>query len=153
MMSANRLIGGDYVELYAGGAGVAMTLLRLDDARHIHINDLHASVHAFWWVVLHRNEDLCQRIRNTRISMREWHRQRAVQTEASPDPFDLVFSTFFLNRTNRSGIVLGGVIGGKGRREHGRWGRVSTQKILSNGLSVLEGCGGGSISTTLMGLR
>ena len=119
VMAQNRLVGGDYVEPYAGGAGVAITLLRLEYARHIHINDLNRAVHAFWWASLHRTEDLCKRIRTTRVTMREWHRQRAVQALADPEPLDLAFSTFFLNRTNRSGIVLGGVIGGK--EQAGEW--------------------------------
>lgn len=119
VMSANRLVGGDYVEPYAGGAGVAITLLGLEYARHIHINDLNRAVHAFWWAVLNRNEGLCKRIRSTRVTLREWRRQRDVQTAESPDPLDLAFSTFFLNRTNRSGIVLGGVIGGK--EQAGSW--------------------------------
>jgi DNA adenine methylase len=118
-MVANRLVGGDYVEPYAGGAGVAITLLGLEYARHIHINDINRAVHAFWWAVLNENEALCGRIRRTRVTMREWQRQREVQTEDCPSPLDLAFSTFFLNRTNRSGIVLGGVIGGKAQA--GEW--------------------------------
>jgi DNA adenine methylase len=34
-------------------------------------------------------------------------------------PLDVGFATFFLNRTNRSGILLGGVIGGK--KQDGKW--------------------------------
>lgn len=119
VMSANRLVGGDYAEVYAGGAGVAITLLGLEYARHIHINDLNRAVHAFWWATLHRTEELCRKIREARMTIEEWNRQRAVQLQSDPDPLDLAFSTFFLNRTNRSGIVLGGVIGGK--RQDGPW--------------------------------
>ncbi len=119
VISANRLVGGDYAEVYAGGAGVAVTLLGLEYVRHIHINDVNRAVHAFWWAVLSRTEDLCRRIETCVVSMEEWQRQRAIQAEPDPDPLDLGFSTFFLNRTNRSGIVLGGVIGGK--EQSGKW--------------------------------
>lgn len=119
VITANRLVGGDYAEVYAGGAGVAVTLLGLEYARHIHINDVNRAVHAFWWAVLTRTEDLCQKIEECEVSIEEWERQREIQAELDPDPLDLGFSTFFLNRTNRSGIVLGGVIGGKD--QSGKW--------------------------------
>jgi len=119
VISANRLVGGDYAEVYAGGAGVAVTLLGLEYVRHIHINDVNRAVHAFWWAVLSRTEDLCRRIETCVVSMEEWQRQRAIQAEPDPDPLDLGFSTFFLNRINRSGLVLGGVIGGK--EQSGKW--------------------------------
>lgn len=113
LIRANGLEGGHYVEGYAGGAGVALTLLQLEYASHIHINDLNPSIHAFWHAVLNDTDRLVGRIRARRISMAEWHRQQAVQKASDPEPLDLAYSTFFLNRTNRSGIILGGVIGGK----------------------------------------
>lgn len=118
-MQANGLIGGHYAEAYAGGAAVAIGLLQLEYASHIHINDVNRSVHAFWHCVLHHSDDLCKRIRKTRISMTEWHRQREIQDLVDVEPLDLAFSTFFLNRTNRSGIIRGGVIGGK--KQDGDW--------------------------------
>lgn len=113
IMEENGLVGGHYVEPYAGGAGVAVSLLMLEYASHIHINDLNTSIHAFWDAVLNDTERLCALIRNKRISMAEWRRQQSVQQDPDADPLDLAYSTFFLNRTNRSGIILGGVIGGK----------------------------------------
>ncbi len=119
IMDANGLTGGHYVEPYAGGSAVALTLLMLEYASHVHINDLNRSVHAFWHAVLNDTDQLCARIRSRRVSMTEWHRQREVQKDTDAEPLDLAYSTFFLNRTNRSGIVLGGVIGGK--NQDGPW--------------------------------
>ncbi len=115
----NSLLGGEYVEPYAGGASVALTLIIEGYADHIHINDLDPAVHAFWNAVLNHPDELCRRIRNTKVSVYQWHRQRAVQAAASPDELDLAFSTFFMNRTNRSGIITGGIIGGVG--QDGPW--------------------------------
>jgi DNA adenine methylase len=109
----NNLVGHGYAEPYAGGASVALTLLYEEFASHVYINDLNRSVFAFWDAVLNHTEGLCSRIFDTRVNMREWRRQRAVQLVSDPDPLDLAFSTFFLNRTNRSGIIRGGIIGGK----------------------------------------
>jgi DNA adenine methylase len=115
----NQLVGHQYVELYAGGASVALALLFEEYTPRVHINDLNRSVHAFWAAVLNHTDELCARIHDTPVSMDEWHRQKAVQLDGDAGTLDLGFSTFFLNRTNRSGIIQGGVIGGKAQT--GSW--------------------------------
>ncbi|WP_428151119.1 DNA adenine methylase [Brevundimonas sp.] len=119
LIETNGMTGCHYVEPYAGGAGIAITLLYLEYASHIHLNDLNRSVHAFWHSVLNEPDKLCGLIRDTVPTMDEWRRQKAVQADADASPLDLGFSTFFLNRTNRSGIIKGGVIGGK--EQLGEW--------------------------------
>lgn len=110
----NGLVDGVYGEPYAGGAGVALELLFHEYATHIYINDVSPSVGAFWRSVLDQTDGLCRMVRDTRITMTEWRRQKQIQTEGSnAGDLALGFSTFFLNRTNRSGILAGGVIGGK----------------------------------------
>ncbi|HMJ75486.1 MAG TPA: DNA adenine methylase [Iamia sp.] len=119
LLLENNLVGRDYVEPYAGGAAVALSLLYEDFADHVYINDVDPSVHAFWSAALLNTEQLCRRINDTDVTMEEWHRQRSVQAADDPDLLDLAFSTFFMNRTNRSGIITGGVIGG--RDQTGKW--------------------------------
>ena len=119
IMRSNKLVGGHYLEPFAGGAGVAVSLLALEYASHVHINDINRSVHAFWRCVLQEADDLCAMIRSTRVSMTQWRHQRQVQNDVTASPLELGFSTFFLNRVNRSGIILGGVIGG--RAQAGDW--------------------------------
>lgn len=108
----NDLIGCDYVEPYAGGASLALSLLFEEYADHIHINDLNRSVFAFWDVALSDPDALCRRVANVRLDVTEWEKQRCIQRDPNADQVDLAFSTFFLNRTSRSGIVGGGIIGG-----------------------------------------
>lgn len=115
----NKLVGHEYVEPYAGGASVALSLLFEEYASHVHINDLNASVYAFWKAVLERTDELCARIDTTPVDVGQWRRQRAVQAVPQPDELDLGFSTFFLNRTSRSGIIGGGMIGGG--KQDGAW--------------------------------
>ncbi len=115
----NGLLDGDYAEVYAGGAAVALTLLYGDYARRIHINDLDRGVHAFWLAARDQTDELARRVQDATLDLDEWKRQRAVQFAESPDQLDLAFSTFYLNRTNRSGIITGGVIGGKDQT--GEW--------------------------------
>lgn len=114
ILRINRLERGSYAEPYAGGAGLALTLLFEGHVGDIHLNDVDRSVWAFWDSVLNQTEALVDLIRTAPVNMDEWHRQRRICL--NPDDFndlELGFSTFFLNRTNRSGIVKGaGVIGG-----------------------------------------
>ncbi|OED50086.1 DNA methyltransferase [Endozoicomonas sp. (ex Bugula neritina AB1)] len=113
VIRGNNLTGGDYVELYAGGAGIAITLLLSGVVRRVHINDLNPSIHAFWDSAINSTEALCRLIDETPITMEQWHIQKEIQLTREIDPLQLGFSTFFLNRTNRSGIISAGVIGGK----------------------------------------
>lgn len=121
LLETNGMHDIEYVEPYAGGASLALALLFEEYAATIHINDLSRPVYAFWYAVLYDTEELCQQIERTKITMREWHKQRAVyEARDEVDLSDLGFAAFFLNRTNRSGIIGGGVIGGK--NQTGEWG-------------------------------
>ena len=113
LLKHNNLDGGLYVEPYAGGAGAAMYLLTNDHVDRIAINDLDPVIHAFWWAVLNDSERFVEMIRETPVTMDTWHAQRAiVENAGTADITALGFATFFLNRTNRSGMIKGGVIGG-----------------------------------------
>lgn len=115
LMLDNGFVGREYVEPYAGGASVALSLLFEEYVSAIHINDLNPGVHAFWKAVLTDGDAFCARIESTPITMREWHRQREIAASSSASALERGFATFFLNRTNRSGVIKGGVIGGKGQ--------------------------------------
>ena len=114
LMEENNLCGGTYIEPYAGGANVALSLLLSKYAKRIKINDIDRSIYAFWYSVLMETESLCRMIQDTDVTMEIWERQHEVQKhKMETNLLELGFSTFFLNRTNRSGILNGGVIGGK----------------------------------------
>jgi DNA adenine methylase len=116
----NSLVGIDYLEPYAGGASVALTLLFEEYIGHAHINDLNAGVFSFWQFLLRRPDQLCSRISSVSLTIDEWQRQKAILKDPSSEPDQVGFATFFLNRTNRSGIIArGGVIGGN--RQEGAW--------------------------------
>ncbi|HDS5413470.1 TPA: DNA adenine methylase [Escherichia coli] len=120
VIEGNGLSAIHYAEPYAGGAGLALKLLHLNVAEKIILNDINISVYAFWYSVLNDADLLCSKIENTSVTMDEWYAQKEIID--SPNKYDLLtigFSTFFLNRTNRSGILKGGVIGGK--KQDGNW--------------------------------
>jgi DNA adenine methylase len=121
LLEENRLADVQYVEPYVGGAAIALALLFEEYASIIHINDLSRPVYAFWHAALNRADWLCRKIEKTKITMAERARQRSVYEQRDDaDLGDLGFATLFLNRTNRSGIIAGGVIGGKAQA--GKWG-------------------------------
>ena len=109
----NNLSGIDYIEPYAGGAGVALNLLFEDYVTNITINDSDRSIYAFWASIVNDNENFCKKVLYTPIDIQNWKKMRAIQKNKNQaDIFELGFSTFYLNRTNVSGIIKGGVIGG-----------------------------------------
>jgi DNA adenine methylase len=119
-LEANDLADIEYAESHAGGASIALALLFEEYASTIHINDLSRPVYAFWYSVLNDCDALCRRIERVNITMPEWRRQRAIYEQRATAALDeLGFAAFFLNRTNRSGIINGGVIGGQ--RQEGEW--------------------------------
>ena len=121
LLDANRLKNVTYVEPFAGGAAIGLALLLEEYASTIHINDLSRPVYAFWHAVLHDTKDLCRRIEGAQLTVPEWRRQRKVyEDRESAQLDDLGFAALYLNRTNRSGIIDGGVIGGL--EQTAKWG-------------------------------
>lgn len=120
VMETNDLLDGEYAEPYAGGAAVALELLFHEYVTKIHINDISRPVFAFWKSVLEHTDQICKLIRDTPVTIETWDRQKHIFNHS--DEFDDVavgFATFFLNRTNRSGILNAGIIGG--RNQTGTW--------------------------------
>jgi DNA adenine methylase len=101
-----------FVEPFAGGAGAALSLLFAGKVSNIIINDLDPSIYTFWKIAVFDTDRLIKKIKKTRISISEWKKQRRIYDEKKSTGFDLAFAFFFLNRTNRSGIIAGGPIGG-----------------------------------------
>lgn len=106
-------IYGHYIEPYAGGASVALYLLINGYVKEITINDLDRGIYAFWYSVLNDTEKFCRKIKKTEITVKNWKEFKKIHSNKKEvNLFDLGFATFFLNRTNRSGIIDGGIVGG-----------------------------------------
>jgi DNA adenine methylase len=121
LIKENALFGSAYYEPYAGGAGLAIRLLTMGYVESISINDLDQSIYSFWCAALHDTEKFCRLIDKTPVDIDQWYRQREIWEEGDADNMlALGFSAFFLNRTNRSGIIEGaGPIGGY--EQKGNW--------------------------------
>lgn len=109
----NELEGGSYSEPYAGGASVALGLLFGDYVSEIHINDVDDGIYSFWNSILNDTDAFLKKVWDTPLTVEEWHKQVHIHKNRTEfAPLDVGFATFFLNRTNRSGIIDAGVIGG-----------------------------------------
>jgi len=113
LMHVNGLHGGHYLEPYAGGAGVALELLFHDFASHIHINDVDPAINSFWTATIRHTEEILRLLHDTPVTMEQWFRWRSIMRgEVDSTLVEQGFATLFMNRTNRSGILKAGVIGG-----------------------------------------
>ena len=120
VVRVNGLSDGRYIEPYAGGAGIAWELLITGVVRRVVVNDISPQVFAFWTSVVSYTEELCRRIRDVPLSVQEWDRQKEIfGRPAESSVLELGLSCFYLNRTNRSGILNGGLIGG--RSQEAKW--------------------------------
>lgn len=106
---------GHYIEPYAGGASVALHLLMTNRVHEITINDLDRAIYSFWLAVMYHTDELCKLVETTDITTDEWYGQKEILSnkDEENDVVKLGFATLFLNRTNYSGILNAGMIGGK----------------------------------------
>lgn len=119
--SINRLGDRAIAEPFAGGAGASLSLLYREDTPEIHINDVDQAIYDFWWTIVNRPRPFLAMLRSKRVSMAEWRRQRDTYRQTSSvSRLRRGFAAFYLNRCNRSGIIMnGGPIGGV--EQTGKW--------------------------------
>ena len=118
---ANKAQGCTYVEPFAGGAGAGVKLLAEGHVDRIIINDRDRAIYSFWKSVLNRTEAFIDRLMTVELTISEWERQRDIyRNPGRRSQIDLGFAAFFLNRCNRSGIIVkAGPIGGL--EQKGKW--------------------------------
>ncbi len=140
VIQENGLADGAYVEPFCGGAAIALELLLQEHVSTIHINDVSRPVYAFWKSVLDHTDALCRSILDVPLSVKAWDAQKCILAHAAEhDELTLGFATFFLNRTNKSGILNGGIIGG--RNQQGAWkidARYNARELIKRILSVAK---------------
>lgn len=103
-----------YIEPFCGGAAVALKLLFNGDVDKIMINDFDRSIYAMWYSILNYTDEFIEKVKTAVFDMTEWEKQQNIQkSKNSANLIELGYSTFYLNRTNRSGIINAGPIGGR----------------------------------------
>jgi len=113
IISMNELNNSTFVEVFAGGAGAAISLLLKGQVKSLFLNDMDVAIYSFWKSIKECPVEFIKLIRSTRISMAEWKRQKAIyDSKDTNDILALGFATFYLNRCNHSGILEARPIGG-----------------------------------------
>lgn len=113
LINENNLHGCVYAEGFCGGAGLAMKLLLKGNVSRVVLNDYDPAVYSIWNAVVNHPDELCEYIETVPLNMDQWYICRDKYRNAISPSLELGKAAFFLNRTNRSGILFGGVIGGK----------------------------------------
>lgn len=105
---------GVFIEALAGGAGIALDCLFSGAVPKIVINDADGGVYSFWRAILDETDRFINDVMTVPITVdqRELQRDRYKALFNRGYSYELGFATFYLNRTNRSGIIKGGAIGG-----------------------------------------
>lgn len=112
LFEINHLEHITYAEPYAGGAGTAINLLLADKVDRIMINDANIGVYSFWNAIINHTNEFVDRLQIVPITLNEWKKQHDILRSSETPSFDLGFATFYMSRTNRSGILGAGPIGG-----------------------------------------
>ena len=113
ILNENGLVGSAYAEPYTGGGGLALRLLYEGYITRAHLNDLDPCLYAFWRSALNMTDEFCAWVEAVPVTIKTWRDcKEIVRNAGQATEFELGVATFFLNRTNMSGILTGGVMGG-----------------------------------------
>lgn len=119
MLNQGVPVPAAYCEPFCGGAGIAVDLLIKGDVNSIYLNDADAGIYSFWRAIVEETERFIKETEAVKVDYDTWVSFKNARSELYKTysrggySFELGFITFFLNRTNRSGIIDGGCIGGK----------------------------------------
>lgn len=112
ILSINNMSGCTYAEPYAGGAGAAINLLLENHVNRIMINDANIAIYSFWKFLKEDNERFVDDVLTCTVDLNTWRKMKNIFLSSKYPSYELAFATFFLSRTNRSGILNAGPIGG-----------------------------------------
>ena len=112
----NLLTGCHLHEVYAGGASISLAMLARELVEKATLVELDPLVYAFWRCVKSYPDNLYSLIEQTEVTVSTW---KSFQKYRKPDALkrypiqELGFAGLFFNRTNFSGIMGAGPIGGQ----------------------------------------
>jgi len=115
-LSFHKLQPDIIVEPYAGSASISIGLLRENLVQDAYICEKDPLIGAFWKAVKGDNDTLVEFINTVDVSLETWYSFKKYLSADAPqkyNPLELAESFLFYNRTNYSGIILGGPLGGK----------------------------------------
>jgi DNA adenine methylase len=69
-IQANGIEGGTYLEPFAGGSGLALSLLFSETVGNIHLNDLDRRIYSFWSAILKQSESFLGRLDEVKVDVK-----------------------------------------------------------------------------------
>ncbi len=133
------------VEPYAGSASVSIGLLQGGLVNEAYISEKDPLIVAFWNAVLYQNEELVEFIKSLEVSLETWYSLKKYlhfDSDHKYNTVELAGAFLFFNRTNFSGIIKGGPLGGKQQQSSYKFDcRFNREKIIEKiqGLHDLKG--------------
>ena len=120
-----------YVEPFAGGFGVGLSLLANNVVDNAVINDYDLHIYHFWVSVLQHADELIELVQATPVSLQERETQKAIYLNPESTALQDGFATLYLNRVNYSGVLFAGPIGGRGQKSEYKVGcRFNKENIV-----------------------
>lgn len=104
-----------FVEPYAGSAVVSLELLKQGAIRQAILIERDPLIYAFWRAVFENTAELIERIKDVPITIETWHEMQPLRTVEDANLhsiLDMGLAGLFYNRTNFSGILKAGPLGG-----------------------------------------
>ncbi|MGV2292095.1 DNA adenine methylase [Trinickia sp. YCB016] len=112
----NDLVGREIVEPYAGSGAVSFGLLERKLVSRAMFFERDPLVFSFWHCVFHRCQELIDAVLAVEVTLDTWHRLdvlRNVDDVNNNNIVQLGLAGLFFNRTNFSGVIHAGPIGGQ----------------------------------------
>lgn len=118
VLEENYLSGCTLFEPFAGGASVSLELLRLGFVADAIMVERDPLVYAFWESVFTDTDALCAAVQACPVTLETWKALQPTREVDNPDDTDFTLlqlgvAGLFFNRTNFSGIIGAGPIGGE----------------------------------------
>lgn len=135
-----------YIEPFAGGAGIPLKLLIDNRINTVWINDYDKAIYSVWDTILNDPVALISLIESVpfdyhsghkispEFSISFWKKQKDIylNNKNHQHSIELAFSTLFLNRTNTSGIITAGPLGGfKQNRKTQIYARFNKETLIN----------------------
>lgn len=111
-----NLQGKEIIEPYAGSGIVSLSLVSNGIVNKATLIERDPLIYAFWKAVFEHTNTLVASIEKINVNIDTWNHLRTYLKVDKPDDFritDLALACLFLNRTNFSGILHSGPVGGQ----------------------------------------
>lgn len=125
-----------FIEVFAGGASLGLSLLDAGIIKHLILNDKDPSVYAFWHTILNHPQELISRLQGdfpTHDDLAAAKEYLSVTSDPTPE---LAWSFLLANRLSYSGIIKANPQGGKNGSNKALLARWNPQKLVKRILHI-----------------